>query len=195
MDYSTEHQVRYNSMPSNTNVRMDTARGYMVLRPDYTCGPNVKFIIGGTYHHTIHPCFEKRGFYFCKSLAGCFVCKSEFDVKSRIVEVESIGGYIENERLYAAHQIRVIRELTWEDALAELRSKQLPSRIPARTAQKPQTTDTACLTDSDSSKSGCSDRHTDNAARTLPTETSSSAQQKTQAFQTLLGMLACLSER
>lgn len=192
MDHSTEYQVRNNSMPSSTNVHMDTARGYMILRHDYTCGPNVKFIIGGTYQYRIHPCFEKRGFYFCKSLASCFVCKPEFDVKNRIVEVESVDGYIENERLYAAHQIKVIRELTWEDAIAELRSKQAPSRISrteATTAQEPRTGTAANIASSESHRQTRSECLLAAEKKNQQLEELENFQKNTQQIHTLVQML------
>ena len=90
-------------------------KGYKVFNPDWTC-KDFQYEVGQTYIHEgdIELCFQ--GFHFCKRLHDCF-SYYEFNPANKVAEVEALGKIVEGPSKFVTNQIKIVRELTWQEVL------------------------------------------------------------------------------
>ena len=90
-------------------------KGFKCFNSDFTC-QNYQFKMGKTYKHegTISLC--KEGFHFCKEIQHVFNYYG-FDSKNHVCEIEASGEILHGDDKSVCSQIKVIRELTWDEVL------------------------------------------------------------------------------
>ncbi len=91
-------------------------KAYKVFNPDWTCN-GFQYEIGKTYKIDGEPIICTRGFHACKNVADCFNYY-DFDPNNKIAEVELSGTILgEDADKQCANQIKIVKELTWEQML------------------------------------------------------------------------------
>lgn len=94
--------------------------GFKVFNPDWTCR-GFQYEVGKSYFHQgeIELCFA--GFHFCKSLHQCFNYY-EFDPSNKVAEVEAWGRVFIGSDNMVSNNIRIVKELTWNEVFDRLNS-------------------------------------------------------------------------
>lgn len=92
-------------------------KGYKVFNSDWTCR-GFQYAVGETFIEIVTPRCCNAGFHFCADLKECFHYYA-FDPDCKIAEVEALGEIdaAENGSKYCTNKIKIIRELSWEEAL------------------------------------------------------------------------------
>ena len=91
-------------------------KGYKVLNPDWTCQGH-KYEVGQTYEFTERELgLCNYGAHFCARLADCFSYYS-FDPDNKVAEIEAVGKVIEGDNKSVTDEIRIVREISWEEML------------------------------------------------------------------------------
>src|SRR5574344_462932 len=96
---------------------MKKIKAYKVFNSDWTCR-DFQFEIGKSYHEDNIKICEK-GFHACLKLSDCFYYYN-FDKTNRVAEVELFGKIQRNndDTKCCASDIKIVKELTWEEVLA-----------------------------------------------------------------------------
>lgn len=91
-------------------------KGYKVFNPDWTCR-GFQYEVGKEYRQEKKPILCYRGFHFCKRLIECFGYYP-FKSTNKVAEIEAFGEIMsENNEKFCTNGIRIVREITWEEAL------------------------------------------------------------------------------
>ena len=92
-------------------------KGYKVFNKDWTCR-GFQYKVGKTYEMKEDPVCCERGFHFCGKLIDCF-WYYDFEPENKVAEIEALGAIDDdgNEKKYCTNNIRIVRELTWYEAL------------------------------------------------------------------------------
>lgn len=94
-------------------------KGYKVFAPDWTCR-GVKFEVGKTYKHEGEIIPFTTGFHFLKRIVDCLEYYY-FDPKNKIAEVEAIGKIVNDNSKSFTDEIKILREVSWNQMLGEAR--------------------------------------------------------------------------
>src|SRR5574344_1376700 len=96
---------------------MKKIKAYKVFNSDWTCR-DFQFEIGKSYHEDNIKICEKI-FHACLKLSDCFYYYN-FDKTNRVAEVELFGKIQRNndDTKCCASDIKIVKELTWEEVLA-----------------------------------------------------------------------------
>ena len=96
---------------------MSTVKGYKVFNPNWTCR-DFKFEVGKVFEEDVVPKCCERGFHFCRKLSDCFNYYA-FDINNKVAEVEALGeiSYKKGDSKCSTNKIKIVRELTWNEAL------------------------------------------------------------------------------
>lgn len=89
--------------------------GYKGFDNDFKCG-GFQYEVGKTYKHDGKIGLCKSGFHFCKTMANVFNYYVGSDC--RYAEVEAIGKIDEGDYKCVTDEIRIIREIPWDEAIA-----------------------------------------------------------------------------
>lgn len=90
-------------------------KGYKVFNPDWTCR-GFQYEVGKTYKHEGNIMMCGAGFHFCQNISDCFNYY-EFDINNKVAEVEAIGFTDTQNDKSVTNEIKIIRELTWQEVL------------------------------------------------------------------------------
>ncbi|WP_215659906.1 pentapeptide repeat-containing protein [Secundilactobacillus kimchicus] len=111
-------------LPSNQSLEeigMNQIKGYKVFNQDWTCRGK-QYEVGKMYHESgeIKACHH--GMHFCPELVNCFNYYS-FNPLNKVAEVVGWGqsSTVDEDKI-AVSDLRIIRELTWEEVLSLVNS-------------------------------------------------------------------------
>lgn len=90
-------------------------KGYKVFNPDWTC-QGFQYKVGETYKMEDTPVCCKKGFHFCRRLADCFTYY-DFNPENKVAEIETLGNVRTEDSKACTNEIRIIREISWEEVL------------------------------------------------------------------------------
>ena len=90
-------------------------RGYKVFNHDWTCR-GFKYEVGKIYKHEGDISLCNKGFHFCRKIADCF-SYYDFNPKNKVAEVEAIGLVESDEYKSVTNEIKILREISWEEML------------------------------------------------------------------------------
>ena len=91
-------------------------KAYKVFNPDWTC-MGFQYEVGKSYEIEREPIMCEYGFHACKNVVDCFNYYA-FDPNNKVAEVELSGTILgQDEDKQCAKNIKIIKELTWEQML------------------------------------------------------------------------------
>ena len=105
-------------MKTERVLKKNAIKAYKAFNSDLTC-KGFQYEVGKEYHHKGKLELCESGFHACESLADCFSFYPFSETKTRVAEV-LVWGKVEYEDVgvkLCASNIKVVRELTWNEVL------------------------------------------------------------------------------
>ena len=90
-------------------------KGYKVFDHNWSCG-GFQYKVGETYKYEGNIELCNKGFHFCRKVSDCFNYY-DFNPKNKIAEVEAIGLVESDNKKSVTDEIRIIKEITWNEML------------------------------------------------------------------------------
>ena len=97
-----------------------SVKGYKAFNSDWT-GRDFQYKVGKTYKYDGEIELGATGFHFCQRIKDCFNYY-DFSDNTKVAEVEAIGLVETWGGSSVTNEIKIVRELTWDEVLNLIRT-------------------------------------------------------------------------